>query len=106
MKKIITLLLTAALVCCFVFAAASCGLSKDPLAENYNKYLTENKAPKNGANGTLVVAMSPDFAPMEFVDAALTGENQYVGFDVILANYIANLMGWESNPISSYGRIS
>ena len=33
--------------------------------------------------------MSPDFAPMEFVDAALTGENQYVGFDVILANYIA-----------------
>lgn len=25
---------------------------------------------------------------------------------VVLANYIANLMGWESNPISSYGRIS
>ena len=91
MKKIIALLLTATLLCCSVFALGSCGkgMSSDPLAEDYNNFLTENKAPKNGKNGTLTVAMSPDFAPMEFVDAALTGEYQYVGFDVILANYIA-----------------
>ena len=93
MKKIISILITAALIMCFVFSVASCGMSKDPLAENYNKYLKENKAPAKGENGTLVVAMSPDFAPMEFVDAALTGEYQYVGFDVILANYVAKELG-------------
>ena len=92
MKKIIATLLAATLICCSLLALGSCGekgMSKDPLAEDYNNLLTENKAPKKGSNGTLTVAMSPDFAPMEFVDAALTGENQYVGFDVILANYIA-----------------
>lgn len=92
MKKIISLILAAALLCCALFSLNSCGdkgLSQDPLAEDYNKYLTENKAPKKGKNGTLTVAMSPDFAPMEFVDAALSGTNQYVGFDVILANYVA-----------------
>ena len=93
MKKIVSILITAALIMCFVFSVASCGMSKDPLAENYNKYLKENKAPAKGENGTLVVAMSPDFAPMEFVDAALTGEYQYVGFDVILANYVAKELG-------------
>jgi polar amino acid transport system substrate-binding protein len=33
--------------------------------------------------------MSPDFAPMEFVDLAKKGNDQYVGFDVILAKYLA-----------------
>ena len=92
MKKIISLIIAAALLCCSVFALGSCnmnGLSNDPLAKDYNEYLLANKAPTNGKNGTLTVALSPDFAPMEFVDTALTGSNQYVGFDVILANYIA-----------------
>ena len=34
----------------------------------------------------LRVAMSPDFAPMEFVDASKTGQDQCVGFDVSLAS--------------------
>ena len=41
---------------------------------------------------TLKVAMSPDFAPMEFVDATKTGQEQFVGFDVSLAKYLASEM--------------
>ena len=95
MKKLLSLILTAALLVCSVFALTSCGdgLSTDPLAADYNALLKDCKAPANGENGTLTVAMSPDFAPMEFVDAALTGANQYVGFDVLLANYIAKELG-------------
>lgn len=44
---------------------------------------------------TLKVAMSPDFAPMEFVDATKTGQDQFVGFDVTLAKYLAQEMGLE-----------
>ena len=43
----------------------------------------------------LRVAMSPDFAPMEFVDASKTGQDQFVGFDVSLASYLAKEMGME-----------
>ena len=45
------------------------------------------------AKTTLTVALSPDFAPMEFVDTTKTGQDQYVGFDVTLAKYIADEMG-------------
>ena len=45
--------------------------------------------------GVLVVALSPDFAPMEFVDSSKQGQDQYVGFDVTLAKYIAEYLGVE-----------
>ena len=44
---------------------------------------------------TLKVAISPDFAPMEFVDPTKTGQDQYVGFDVFLAKYLAEELGME-----------
>ena len=43
----------------------------------------------------LTVATSPDFAPMEFCDVSKTGQDQYVGFDIMLANYIADELGME-----------
>ena len=43
--------------------------------------------------GKLLVSISPDFAPMEFVDTSKTGQDQYVGFDVTLAKFIADEMG-------------
>lgn len=53
----------------------------------------------NEASGSekkvLTVALSPDFAPMEFVDTSKSGQEQYVGFDVTLANYIADEFGLE-----------
>ena len=45
--------------------------------------------------GKLLVAMSPDFSPMEFVDSSKTGQDQYVGFDITLAKYIAENLGVE-----------
>ena len=74
MKKIIALLLAVTLVCGALFALGSCGKDEDT---------------------TFVVAMSPDFAPMEFVDTTKTGNAKYVGFDVLLANYVAKEMGKE-----------
>ena len=45
--------------------------------------------------GVLTVALSPDFSPMEFVDSSKKGQEQYVGFDVTLAKYIAEYLGVE-----------
>ena len=45
--------------------------------------------------GVLTVALSPDFSPMEFVDSSKSGQDQYVGFDVLLAKYIAEYLGVE-----------
>ena len=45
--------------------------------------------------GKLTVAISPDFAPMEFVDPTKTGQDMYVGFDVTLSKHIAESLGLE-----------
>ena len=68
MKKLIamTLVLTLALS-----LLAACGGSDKPV---------------------LKVSISPDFAPMEFVDPTKTGQDQFVGFDVSLAKYLASEM--------------
>ena len=50
---------------------------------------------KEAGKKKLTVAISPDFAPMEFVDTSKTGQDQYVGFDITLANYLANELGME-----------
>ena len=70
MKKIISLALVLIMV---LSLFAGCGAKKD----------------------TLKVAISPDFAPMEFVDPSKTGQEQYVGFDVFLAKFIAEELGQE-----------
>lgn len=43
--------------------------------------------------GTLIVATSPDFAPLEFIDSTKTGQEQYVGSDILMAQYIAEQLG-------------
>ena len=45
--------------------------------------------------GKFTVAISPDFAPMEFVDISKSGQDQYVGFDPMLAAFIAEELGLE-----------
>ena len=54
-----------------------------------------NSKTSNGLlnEGKLVVSISPDFSPMEFVDPSKEGQDQFVGFDVSLAKYIAQEMG-------------
>ncbi len=71
MKKIVSLLLVLVMV--LSFAACGSGSKKE----------------------TMKVALSPDFAPFEFVDASKTGQDAYVGFDVSLAKFIAKELGME-----------
>lgn len=47
------------------------------------------------SENVLTVVTSPDFAPMEFCDVSKTGQDQYVGFDIMLAKYIADELGME-----------
>ena len=82
MKKLFTLTL-AVLMVLSVFAG--CGSKTDAPANEYNLVTP----------GKLTVSLSPDFSPMEFVDPSKSGQEQYVGFDVTLANYIATELGLE-----------
>ena len=47
------------------------------------------------ARGYIEVATEPYFAPNEFIDPTKTGDDQYVGSDIKLANYIADALGVE-----------
>jgi polar amino acid transport system substrate-binding protein len=94
MKKIIAMLLTSLMLLYLLTACAPAD------AEPGATYYTVSDKFKNSnittvTAGKLTVAISPDFAPMEFVDPTKTGQDMYVGFDVILANYIADSLGLE-----------
>lgn len=95
MKKFLSVVLAA----CMIFAFAACG-AVDSESAAYDKIVKGYKA--NGKNGTLKVALSPDFAPMEFYDLAKDGADGIVGFDVILAKYLATEldMTLELTPMS------
>ncbi|WP_158590932.1 transporter substrate-binding domain-containing protein [Acutalibacter sp. 1XD8-33] len=75
MKKVIALTLA---LCLMLAALAACG-----------------DGGKSDSGNVLKVATSPDFAPMAFVDTSKSGQDQYVGFDMMLAKYIAEEMGKE-----------
>ncbi|HEY4537980.1 MAG TPA: transporter substrate-binding domain-containing protein [Erysipelothrix sp.] len=45
--------------------------------------------------GKLTVAVSPDYAPYEFLDISKTGQDQYVGADIELAKFIAQELDLE-----------
>ena len=78
-KKALVLLLAMAMVFTFMLSACGGGGSEGD-SESSDQF---------------VVAMSPDFAPMEFVDTSKEGDEQFVGFDVTLANAIADELGKE-----------
>lgn len=81
-RKITSLLLilAAALWMC------SCGASQ---AEPKNR-MEEIKA-----KGYIEVCTEPYFAPNEFIDSSKAGQDQYVGYDMELAKYIADEIGVE-----------
>lgn len=94
MKKILALALSLLMLCSIL---AGCGESANNNKENYYEVSGNfsNVSIQTITEGKLTVAISPDFAPMEFVDPTKTGQDMYVGFDVILANYIADELGLE-----------
>ena len=93
MKKLIaSILVTALLACGFTGCAGSSGPAETHYTVSGN---FSDVTVSTITAGKLTVAISPDFAPMEFVDPTKTGQDMYVGFDVILANYIADELGLE-----------
>lgn len=93
MKKISKLV---CIIMCIAMVAAlcACGSSAStPAASDVPASEPQNALEKIKADGVLTVALSPDFSPMEFVDASKSGQDQYVGFDVSLAKYIAEYIG-------------
>lgn len=89
MKKMIALLLALVLA----LSLAACG--NNPTNTDEPQNTPANALEKIKADGVLSVALSPDFSPMEFVDSSKTGQEQFVGFDVMLAQYIAESLGVE-----------
>ncbi|MBQ8733960.1 MAG: hypothetical protein IJY76_05670, partial [Anaerotignum sp.] len=67
MKKLMMIMLTALLL------LAGCGS---------NTAAPQNKLEEILANGKLVLATSPDYAPQEFINPNETGQDQYVGSDI------------------------
>jgi polar amino acid transport system substrate-binding protein len=80
MKKLAVIILAMLLM----FSVSACTSQQAPAASGEQLTLEAGK---------LLVSISPDFAPMEFVDTSKSGQDQYVGFDVTLAKFIADEMG-------------
>ena len=85
MKKMMKLMLAMIVA---MLLLAGCGSATDS-----NAPAPANKLEEILAKGTLVLATSPDYAPMEFIDLNKTGQEQYVGSDIELAKYIAEQLG-------------
>ena len=100
-KKPFVKVLSLALAAITLFVLCACGTAaSSPAAGPVSDAApTEASAASNGvldeikASGELHITLSPDFAPMEFIDSSKDGQEQYVGFDVTLAKYIAEYIG-------------
>lgn len=88
MKKILCLVLGL----CLVLALTACGSSPAPAAD-------EKGAITTVVPGKLTVATSPDFAPYEFYAIGADGTPTLAGFDIALAQYIADYLGLELDII-------
>ena len=100
-KKPFVKVFSLALAAITLFVLCACGTAaSSPAAGPVSDAApTEASAASNGvldeikASGELHITLSPDFAPMEFVDSSKDGQEQYVGLDVFLAKYIADYIG-------------
>lgn len=99
MKKLsailLALVMTMGLMACGTQPTAANDTDGDAAGEDAAVTEPANALEKIKADGVLTVALSPDFSPMEFVDSSKTGQEQYVGFDITLAKYIAENLGVE-----------
>ena len=95
--KVLSLVLAA--ITLFVLCACGTAASSPAAGPVSDAAPTEASAASNGvldeikASGELHITLSPDFAPMEFIDSSKDGQEQYVGLDVFLAKYIADYIG-------------
>lgn len=95
MKKFVSLLLALMMALSLVACGSKADTATDDKTDDDTVTEPANALEKIKADGMLTVALSPDFSPMEFVDSSKTGQDQYVGFDITLAKYIAENLGVE-----------
>ena len=69
------------------------------MAASMTAFAEEGAAVETVTEGKLTVATSPDFAPYEFYSIAEDGTPTLAGFDIALAQYIADYMGLELEVI-------
>lgn len=112
MKKFVALLLAMLMV----FALCACGAEEavesetEEVAVDYSTWtLDELKAELTTVSeGKLTVATSPDFAPYEFYSIDENGDPTLAGFDIALAQLLADKLGLELEiiPMDFDGTIS
>lgn len=93
MKKLFALMLALVMALSLVACGSKADTATDDKTDDTTVTEPANALEKIKADGVLTVAVSPDFSPMEFVDSSKTGQEQYVGFDIELAKYIAQHLG-------------
>lgn len=86
-KKILILLITLSMI---VVVLSGCSVKNTTTTNKGNNRLEEIKA-----RGYIEIATEPYFAPFEFIDPSKKGDEQYVGSDIKLAQYIADELGVE-----------
>ncbi|WP_022774185.1 transporter substrate-binding domain-containing protein [Butyrivibrio sp. AE2015] len=87
-KKIISLVMASMMA----ILAVGCGSSSSTTNESTG---TAKSDISTVTAGKLTVATSPDFAPYEFYAVDESGTPQLAGFDIALAQYIADYLGLE-----------
>lgn len=107
MKKLIAILLTFVLV---LGLLAGCGKVAGNDDADYSTMTIEELKPliKTISDGKLTMVTSPDFAPYEFYSLDDAGKPTLAGFDIALAQYIADYLDLELEiiPMDFDGTIS
>ena len=100
-------LLAVFLAACTAMSLAACGGSSDggsasgsDGASNASDTASGDGIVQTVTDGKLTVATSPDFAPYEFYAIDEEGNPTLAGFDIALAQYIADYMGLELEVVT------
>ena len=104
--KILSLVMAAAMMlalCACGQAAAPAAPAAEPAAQAAaapaDEPVVESVAIQTVNPGKLTVATSPDFAPYEFYAIDANGEPTLAGFDIAIAQYIADYLGLELDVV-------
>ncbi|MGB4438882.1 MAG: transporter substrate-binding domain-containing protein [Sedimentibacter sp.] len=94
MKKLTKMLAIMMALCTMVGMVSGCA-AKDTT----ETAKTKNRLEDIQSRGYIEVVTEPYFAPFEFIDPSKKGDEQYVGSDIKLAQYIADELGVELHII-------